>query len=109
MQKPVHSSEEDRPLDPAVHHSAQLHPSQGSPLTLPMVMTASLTRAVAATTEALVDGYQGSLIAAVQAVRAAAKGDMLQSAKKTRVAMTTNVGSPISFFLEYLYRYFLFI
>lgn len=96
-------------MDPAVRHFAQLHPSQGSPLTLPMVMIANPTRVVAAKTEVLVDGYQGSLIAAVQAVRVAAKGDMLQSAKKTRVAMITNVGSPFSSFLEYLYRSFLFI
>jgi hypothetical protein len=74
-----------------------------------MVMIANLARVVAATTEALVDGYQGSLIAAVQAVRVAAKGGMLQSAKKTRVAMIINVGSSCSYFLEYLYRSFLFI
>jgi hypothetical protein len=71
-------------------------------------MTTNLPKA-AAMTEALVDGYQGSLIAAVQAARVAAKDDTLQSTKKTRVAMTINAWLSFHFSWSTSIDIFLFI
>lgn len=99
MQKPGHSSGVDRLLDLAVRHFAQVLPFQGSLLTLLMAVITNPASRVAAMTEASVGGYQGSLIAAVQAVRVAAKGDILQSARKTRAAMTINPGVVLFIFL----------